>query len=282
MESRFTTVTDDGLPIPEVGAWAEAKYRLVSLYDKLFSTGMKNRWNERIYIDLYAGAGYNRIRGTDRIILGSPILALQVPDPFDKYIFCETAPENIRALEQRAKRISGQIPLAFIPGDCNENVATICSEIPKASKGHTVLSLCFIDPFDLGLQFRTITKLSDRYIDFLVLLALHMDANRAASYYISGESRKVDEMLGDAEWRPRWREAELQAITFPKFLASAFSSRMETLGYIGQPFYSMRAIRSDEKNLPLYHLALFSRSSTAYDFWQQVLKYSDDQLGFSF
>ena len=39
----------------------------------------------------------------------------------------------------------------------------------------------------------------------------------------------------------------------------------------------MKEVRSDDKNLPLYHLALFSRSPRAYDFWDQVLKYSTDQ-----
>ena len=32
---------DDGLVCPEVGTWAEEKYRLLALYDELFSTGMK-------------------------------------------------------------------------------------------------------------------------------------------------------------------------------------------------------------------------------------------------
>jgi hypothetical protein len=51
-------VEDDGLECPPVGAWAEEKYRLVSLYDELFATGMKDKWDERVYIDLYAGAGF--------------------------------------------------------------------------------------------------------------------------------------------------------------------------------------------------------------------------------
>jgi len=45
-----------------------------------------------------------------------------------------------------------------------------------------------------------------------------------------------------------------------------FSSRMETLGYANQPLHRIRQIRSDEKNLLLYHLALYSRHKTAYDF----------------
>jgi len=77
---------------------AETKYRLVSMYDQLFSTGMKNKWGKRVYIDLYAGAGYCRIRGTSTILKGSPILALTVQHPFDKYIFCEKDPELLAAL----------------------------------------------------------------------------------------------------------------------------------------------------------------------------------------
>jgi len=50
-------VSDDGLLCPEVGSWAAEKHGLVSMYAKLFSTGMKNKWKSRVYIELYAGAG---------------------------------------------------------------------------------------------------------------------------------------------------------------------------------------------------------------------------------
>ncbi|MGB8031172.1 MAG: hypothetical protein WCF30_16095 [Terracidiphilus sp.] len=42
----------------------------------------------------------------------------------------------------------------------------------------------------------------------------------------------------------------------------------------------MKLVRSDEKNLPLYYLALFSRNQTAYQFWDEVLKYGTDQQSF--
>jgi hypothetical protein len=56
---------------------------------------------------------------------------------------------------------------------------------------------------------------------------------------------------------------------------------MESLRYLRQELHRMKLVRSDEKNLPLYYLALFSRHETAYDFWEDVLKYSDDQTAFS-
>ena len=51
----------------------------------------------------------------------------------------------------------------------------------------------------------------------------------------------------------------------------------ESLEYIKQPLHRMKLVRSVEKNLPLYYLALFSRNETAYKFWGEVLKYSTDQ-----
>jgi three-Cys-motif partner protein len=273
---------DDGLPCPEVGAWSETKYRLVRLYDSLFSTGMKFKWDCRVYIDLYSAAGYSRVRNSSKILSGSPLLALTVADPFDKYIFCERDEQLLAALQIRAKRIAPAADVAYILGDCNEQVDRICGEIPLGSRDNTVLGLCFVDPFDLGIKFETLRKMSARFLDFLCLLALHMDANRNYSRYVSEDSRKIDEFLGTDRWRDAWVEAQRNRIPFPTFLAQQFAAQMQTLGYISLPLYKMKEVRSDDNNIPLYHLALFSRSALAYEFWDDVLKYSTDQISFGF
>ena len=99
--SQNLRVDDDRLMTPEVGGWAETKYRLLALYDELFSTGMKNKWDQRVYLDLYAGAGYSRIQGTSKFLKASPMLALTVTHPFDKYIFCEGREDLLDALKAR-------------------------------------------------------------------------------------------------------------------------------------------------------------------------------------
>ena len=272
---------EDGLPFGrEVGAWAETKYRLIGLYDALFSTGMKYKWGRRIYIDLYAGAGYSRVRNSTKILCGSPILALKIANPFDKYIFCEESEELLDALRRRVTREAPNANVAFILGDCNSEIDRICSEIPTASTGNTVLTKpLFCRSINLGIKFDTLQELSERLIDFLCLLALYMDANRNESQYVSEQSHRVSEFLGTENWRDAWRKAQSQLVPFPRFLAQQFAERMGTLDYIQPPFYAMKEVRSDEKNLPLYHLALFSRNQRAYDFWDEVLKYSTDQLG---
>jgi three-Cys-motif partner protein len=266
----------DGLITPEVGLWAETKYRLFSLYDTLFSSGMKRKWDKRVYIDLYAGSGISKIRGTQRLVYGSPLIALTVQNPFDKYIFCEKIQENLEALRQRTKRISPNADVEFVHGDCNLKVNEILARIPVASPTSTVLSLCLVDPYNLGINFQTITQLAQRFTDFLVLLALYMDANRNYSLYIDEKSTKMDEFLGNKTWRARWMKAQESRLSFPRFVADEYARSMEELGYLPPP--QMKEVRSNDKNLPLYHLAIFSRHNRAHEFWNEVLKYSTDQI----
>jgi three-Cys-motif partner protein len=162
---------------------------------------MKHKWDVRFYLDLYAGAGYNKIRGTSRIVLGSPLLAISVERPFDKYIFCEEDLEKLDALRQRTHRIAPSANVAYVSGDCNSRVKEILREIPPASRQSTVLGLCLVDPYDLGIKFETLRALSERYVDFLCLLALNMDARRNYQRYIEPESKKVNESLGSSDWR---------------------------------------------------------------------------------
>jgi three-Cys-motif partner protein len=220
---------------------------------------MKAKWENRTYIDLYAGAGYNKIEGTKKIIAGSRIHALQVKDPFDNHIFCEEDAKKLGALQRRVAHHAPWANVSYIEGDCNFQVQQILAAIPSASPGYGVLSLCFVDPFDIGIKFETLRALSDRYIDFLVLLALYMDANRARAHYVKEESAKIDEFLGSTAWR----------------------DRMETLRYLPTPLHAMPIVRDDD-NHPLYRLSLFSRHQRAHKLWEQALKYSTDQTTLPF
>jgi three-Cys-motif partner protein len=137
-----------------------------------------------------------------------------------------------------------------------------------------------VDPFDFGIKFESLRKLSSFFVDFLVLLAVGMDANRNYDHYVDGDSTKIDEALGNIDWRERWRELGAHRKEFRTFLASEFGKSMESLGYLHQELHQMKLVRSDDRNLPLYYLALFSRHDTAYKFWKDVLKYSTDQSSF--
>ncbi len=275
---KSVEIQPDGLPCNDVGAWTEEKHRLVACYAAQFSGAMKAKFQKRVYIELYAGAGYSRIRDTDRIIPGSPINALTLKDPFDKYIFCEAAEEKRESLEIRAQRHAPNADVTIIPGDCDKNVDKIAGAIPQYSSTNKVLSLCFVDPNDIGIKFSTLEALGKtRMVDFVVLLALYMDALRAEQQYVRNPS-KINQLLGTEAWQERWRDAKIKGTNFPLFLAEEFAGSMSVMGYIPRPFYSMRKIFYYEKNFPLYALGLFARHPLAYKLWDDALKYTDDQL----
>lgn len=266
---------DDGLYAGvEIGSWSEDKYALVGLYDRLFSSGMKNKWESRVYIDLYSGPGLRKVRDRSKFLWGSPILALGLKDPFDKYIFCEENPEAMSALQRRVKTHFPNANVEFVLGNCNEKIEAVCALIPKANR---VLSFCFVDPYDLSIKFSTVQRIAHFRVDFLFLLALHMDANRNQAYYMSRKVTKIDDLLGNIDWRTRWK-ALPEPKKFPRFLAELYAERMQSLGYLPVGFELMKQVRSDVRNLPLYHLAFFSRHKLAFKYWREVLKYSTPQL----
>lgn len=269
---------DDGLPAAEVGPWAVEKYRRVGMYAEIFSTGMKNRWDCRTYIDLFAGPGHAVIRERGQRVLTSPLLALTVPDPFDKYILCDREPTFVRALEARAWTVAPDTSIEFITGDANESVADIERRIPSHC-----LSFCFVDPFGLDIHFETIRRLStSRPMDFLVLLALGMDATRNWELYNRSENAKVERFIGDPTWRERWAAAERGGSSPIRFLAQEYARAMATLGYLTTSLDQMIEVRTYDNNMRLYYLAFFSKKEKGYEFWREVQKYSSDQLGLGF
>lgn len=271
---------EDNLIIPTVGNWAETKYDLIFNYNSLFSTGMKKHWWKRVYIDLYSGSGKAKIRNTDKIVYTSPLLAMKVKDPFDKYIFCDIDEKNIESLRARIKKEHSEADVVYMVGDCNEHIDKIVQEIPPYSKENTVLSFCFIDPYSLKLSFDTLKRLSDFRMDFLILLALCMDGKRNINLYIDENHDRIDKFLGLSDWRKKWEEAEKKRTNLVKFLADEFTKQMVSLGYKPEAIDNFIPIRSDEKNLPLYYLAFFSKHERGYDFWKKVKNLSTEpELG---
>jgi len=68
---KYSVSKNDGLPIRDSGAWIETKHKLLTYYSDLFATGMKNRWTNRVYLELFSGPGRCLIRTTNKEDFGS-------------------------------------------------------------------------------------------------------------------------------------------------------------------------------------------------------------------
>jgi len=261
---------DDDLYLPEVGSWAVNKHRLAGVYFAIFARAMSTTWRTRVYVDLFAGAGRSRLKHTQTLIDGSPLIALGVDVPFDRYVLCE---KNRRCMEALRARVSHSHPAAavsFIPRDCNAAVDDVLDAIPSDS---SVLTLCFVDPFSVSnLKFKTLASLAQRCTDFLVLVPTHMDANRNQARLRAADEPLLDEFLGDRRWRSEWqrRTSGARQTSFGTFVLDQFGQSMQRLRYLYDG--PGREVPVTDGSRILYYLALYSRHRLGAKFWQAAMK----------
>ena len=51
-------------------------------------------------------------------------------------------------------------------------------------------------------------------MDFLIVLAVGMDATRNEKVYARPDDKRVDGFLGIDDWRKRWQDARIKGISF--------------------------------------------------------------------
>ena len=182
--------------------------------------------------------------------------------PFDKYVFCEEDPRKTVTLCRF--RVGASLLLQptspYVPGDCDTtHVAEILAAIPSAFQERIQYSTSLLssDPFDIGLKFATLRRLSTQYyVDFLVLLAVyirtHSAPNRTIRHGRPSKGRPV--VWGPPSGVSAGQRLERNGVGIPEFLSCGVRGEHGDVG-ISSPrrFHSMQRNRSDyEKNLPSY------------------------------
>ena len=273
---------DDGLYTPSIKEHSLRKIEAHDYYVSLFATAMKNKWPQRAYLGLYSGAGRARVSGTNKIVPTTAIAALQVPDPFTKYIFVDNNPDCIAALEARVAALGGDYDVSFIKKDVSEAIPAIIKEMPLFSKDRGLLSFCFVDPFSAELDFSILKQLGGRYkIDFLVLLMLGRDVRTNFRRYLEDENdTRIAKLIDDANWRDEWTARGYRVNNVVRFMLDKFNKAMEGIGYRPARPDDAHPIRLLEKNknVLLYYLVLYSKHPLAQTFWNATRLGLDEQL----
>lgn len=270
-------VEPDGLNTQEVRLWSLEKYRLVGSYCDIFTSGMKHKWHQLVYIDLFAGSGYAKIKETGKVYKNSALLSMSIPTPFTKYILCEQDEVKFRALSERVKRNFNHLDITLIYGDSNSNISEVIRAIPPYNKNNTLLPFCFVDPYSLKFSFSTIRSLGQGLMDFLILQALHMDGNRNVETYLNEENTRIAEYLGIKNWRELFdKNGVFYQADFVRFLADQYQEQMVKLGY--QKEKLMHQIKSNVKNLPLYYLTFYTKNKRGADFFKKVQQRVNPQI----
>ncbi len=191
--------------------------------------------------------------------------------PFNKLHFCEKNKKKFNALKHRIEKIRSDSQI--LHGDANNKISEIVKEIPPSS-----LSLAFLDPYGLHLDFETLGELSKIRADMIIFFPDHLDALRNWEHnYLDNTNSNLDRCLGEgADWRliinntPRTRLAEV--------LREMYVDQIKSLGY---EYFEYERISM--KNHPLYVLIFCSRHEFAAKLWRGISgKKPDGQRVFDF
>lgn len=219
---------------------------------------MKHKWRERHYVDLFSGSGKAAIRGSDEIVLASPLLAATVIDHFTQVHTCDKNSGRVEALRRRLSATEQARPAQVIEGDANEAIDQVLALIPDRG----ALTLAFIDPYGLHIDFSTIAKLSARRADLVVLLADNMDALRNWATVYQADNSLLDRFMGEPGWRELLGGPGDQA----ERLRVRYEERLGSLEY--QHFAHERILNT--RGSDIYTLVYASRSPVGLQFWNRA------------
>jgi len=249
---------DDGLYIPTVGEWSHDKHYFLMRYIDAFTTSMKKKWSGLHYLDLFAGAGIERLKTSGRLSRGSPLIAAHARRMFDRLHLCEKNKRKYTALNSRIVKIRPDSHV--LHGDANQKVYDITREVPQGT-----LSLAFLDPYGLHLHFETVKELSRRRTDLIVFFPDHLDALRNwERNYLDDPNSNLDHWMGPGcDWRTALNSVPQDG--HAETLRELYVGQMRTLGYA---HFEYRRIYA--KGHPLYILVFCSRSDVGAGLWRRI------------
>jgi three-Cys-motif partner protein len=195
------------------GSHTERKLDVLTKYLAAYVNVMKNwRQFELHYIDGFAGSGASEAKGnqdelldpglfeTGRITQGSPLRALGIDPPFDRYLFIDENEANVASLRNAiaAHKNGNRADVAL--GDANEAISEFCKKIKHRQNARAVV---FLDPFGRSVRWETVINLANtKKVDLWYLVPVHAISRQVTD---KGEflpsADKTDMMWGSQSWR---------------------------------------------------------------------------------
>jgi hypothetical protein len=274
--------SDDGLYYNKVGPWSISKLSYLSRYLNITTTAMHSgNWREFHYIDLFSGPGKSKVKGKNKIICGSPLIALTQSKRFDKCYFVDQDDKAVVALENRCQALSTSTTCQFYNADGNLAAKKVVDEIARIDKQFIKGKWCsfnvaFLDPYGLELKWSTVELLASIKVMDLIIFYPQMALTRAMPVCLKNQSPcRIDEFFGDEGWKEIYEfhlKGKLRNVH--RELMDHYWSKLKKLGYKENKELAP-LMRSDEKRAPLYRLICASKNELGKKFWGESTKIDD-------
>ena len=262
-------VAGDNLCTPAIKEHSLEKIHVHNRIARMFATAMRSKWDNLAYIGLYSGSGHARL-ANGKTVETSALGVLRQPDLFSHYVYVDADADCTAALEQRIRAIDPPAKWTVLTGNVNDSVKAVRNALPRFGPGNTLLSFCFVDPFDIRIRFRTLHGLSDLQLDFLILLMTGNDARRNfEAYYNDEDDTRIAELLDDRDWRTEYRTQHTRNVV--QFIIRKFDQRMQRERYL-PALNSTHPVKVAGKGVHLYDLAYYSKHPLGKHFWKAACR----------
>lgn len=249
MAPKYTT-GPDGRPARIVGQWVETKIHHVDRYLDMFAVGMSKKWDERAYVELFAGPGLSWNKSTKRFLDGSAVRALQ--HPFTRFAFVDRDSDATAALTARTANETRPHPI--LTGDCNIVVDDVIDTLPRGA-----ITLAFVDPTNWQVELPTIAKVAScGAVD--ILMTFFSGFMRRVWYH---DVPALDRFFGDESWRAIRDAPQRERV---QRLTRLYNEKLVPLGYLPDCWTETVPVRNS-KNVFMYSIVLFTKHPRGLDFW---------------
>jgi len=205
------------------------------------------------------------------------LIAANAPKPFNAVLAAEREPDLADALAERLRRTPAGPVAKVFAGDCNNSIDRIIEHIPKRA-----LTLGFIDPESMSVDFATVRKLSEcGQVDLLILFADRMDLVRNVDRYVAEQPSTLDRMMGQhSRWRELWaQQINRSADNICQLFVKEYKSQLGN--QLGYRVFGEKTMNN--ANGPIYRLIFASKNAKGLEFWDKVTQRDrGGQLGFGF
>lgn len=267
-----------------IGLWTEIKLHIIREYAAAYTTILKGEsWcRGYAYIDAFAGGGqFVSKNDRDRLIIGSPLNALNIQHKFTEYYFIDIDPQKIEQLRELTVTRPEFDTIHFLTGDANRKVTQ--EILPFFQYNSFKRALCILDPYGVDIEWATIsaigqTKTMDVYLNFPLMDINRNAARRVIELSDPNQGEKLTKIWGDDSWKELaytvqdrlFEEPILIKIKGNETLKQGFMGRLKNkagFAYVPEPI-----LMTNQQGGPLYFLFFASHKPVAQKVAQDIFR----------
>jgi three-Cys-motif partner protein len=264
-----------------IGLWTEIKLHIIQEYAAAYTTILKDKsWcRSYAYVDAFAGGGeFVAKEDARRLISGSPLNALNIPNKFSLYYFIDIDLEKIARLKELVANRTEIIKT--LNGDANQILQQ--EILPDFQYNSFKRALCILDPYGIDIEWATIHACAEaRTMDIFLNFPL-MDINRNGALKKletndPSQGSRLTRIWGDESWKDLAYTEQPRLFNDPilvkkskgnEILKNGFIDRLKNVA--GYKFVPEPALMRNSVGGPLYYLFFASHQPVAQDIVEDI------------